>query len=136
MIISSAHLAPLIGLDGPCSCVRLNGLLFLFGTFFYFLHQEVHFRREHVHLIESVNASLLRLEAFLIPSLVNNHFLNEVLGILDIVLQECSSSGSIKVTTGQTSQAMVETLNEEPFLYTMMRTGVNVLLEAFPCFGN
>src|SRR5919205_1784033 len=135
MIISSTHLAPLISFDDSCGCVRLNGLLFLFGTFFYFLHQEVHFCREHVHFIESMNTSLLRLEAFLIPSLVNNHFLNEVLGILDIVLQECSSSGSIKVTTGQTGQAMVESLNEEPFLYPMMRTGANVLLETFPCFG-
>src|ERR671937_326051 len=136
MIISSAHLAALIGLDGSCGCVRLNGLLFLFGTLFYFLHQEVHFCREHVHFIESVNTSLLRLETFLIPSLVNNHFLNEVLSILDVMLQECSSSGSIKVTTGQTGQAMVESLNEEPFLYPMMRTGANVLLEAFPCFEN
>ena len=136
MIISSTHIAPLISLDGSCGCVRLNGLLFLLGTFFYFLHQEVHFCREHVHFIESVNTSLLRLETFLILSLVYDHFLNEVLGILDIVLQECSSSGSIKVTTGQTGQAMVESLDEEPFFYPMMRTGTNVLLETFPCFGN
>src|ERR671935_288673 len=131
MIISSAHLAPLISFDGSCGCVRLNGLLFLLRTFFYFLHQEVHLCREHVHFIESVNTSLLRLETFLIPSLVYNYFLNEVLGILDIVLQECSSSCSIKVTTGHTDQAMVETLNEEPFLYSMMRIGANVLLEMF-----
>src|ERR671937_658856 len=136
MIISSTYLAALIGLDGSCGCVRLNGLLFLFGTLFYFLHQEVHFCREHVHFIESVNTSLLRLKTFLIPSLVYDYFLNEVLGILDIVLQECSSSGSIKVTTGQTGQAMVETLDKEPFLYPMIRTGTNVLLETFPCFGN
>ena len=83
-----------------------------------------------------MNTSLLRLETFLIPSLVNDHFLNEVLGILDIVLQECSSSCSIKVTTGHTSQAMVETLDKEPFLYPMMRIDANVLLETFPCFGN
>jgi len=68
--------------------------------------------------------------------LICDHLLYEVLGILDIVLQECSSSGGIEVTLGQTSQAMVETLNEEPFLYSMMRTGKNVLLETLPCFRN
>src|ERR671935_2758989 len=101
MIISSAHLAPLISFDGSCGCVRLNGLLFLLGTFFYFLHQEVHFCREHVHFIKGMDTSLLGLETFLIPSLVYDHFLYEVLGILDVMLQECSSSGSIMVTTGQ-----------------------------------
>ena len=83
-----------------------------------------------------MDTSLLGLETFLIPSLVCDHLFYEVLGILDIVLQECSSSGSIKVTTGQTSQTMVETLDKEPFLYPMMRTGMDVLLETFPCFGN
>ena len=40
------------------------------------------------------------------------------------------------VTTGYTSQPMVETLNEEPFLYPMMRTGANVLLKMFLGFVN
>ena len=100
MIISSTHLAPLISFDSSCGCLRLNGLLFLLGTFFYFLHQEVHFCREYVQFIEGMDTSLLGLEMLLIPSLVCNHLLYEVLGILDIMLQECSSSGSIKVTTG------------------------------------
>ena len=136
MIFSSAHLAPWISFDGSCGGVRLNGLWFLLGTFFYLLHQEVHFGGEHVHLIEGVDTSLLGLETLIIPSLISDHLFDEVLGILDIVLQECSSSGSIKVTTGQTGQAMVETLDNEPFLYPMMRTGANVLLETLPCFGN
>ena len=114
----------------------MNGLLFLLGTLFHLFHQEVCFSREHVHLIEGVDTSLLGLETFHIPSLVCDHLLYEVLGFLDIVLQECSSNGGIKVTSGQTGQAMVETLNEEPFPYPMMRTDTNVLLETFPCFRN
>jgi len=31
---------------------------------------------------------------------------------------------------------MVETLDQEPFLDSMMRAFPNVLLETFPCFGN
>ena len=136
MLFSSAYFAPRISFDSLCGCVRLNDLLFLLGTFFYLFHQEVHFSGEHVHLIEGMDTSLLGLEAFLIPSLICDHLFYEVFGILDIVLQECSSSGSIKVTPGQTGQAMVETLNEKPFFYPMMRTGVNVLLEMFLCFEN
>ena len=79
----------------------------------------------YIMIANSVDTSLLVLEAFLIPSLICHHLLYEVFGIFDIVLQECSSSGSIKVTLGQTGQAMVETLNEEPFLYPMMGTGVD-----------
>ena len=85
-MISSAHLAPWISFDSLCGGVRLNGLLFLLGTFFHLLHQEVHFSGEHVHFIEGMDTSLLGLKMFLIPSLVYDHFLNEVLGILDIVL--------------------------------------------------
>jgi len=114
----------------------LNGLLFLLGTFFHLFHQEFHFSRENVHLIEGMDTSLLGLETFLILSLVCDHLLYKVPGILDIVLQKCSSNNGIKVTSDQTSQTMVETLNEEPFLYPMIRTGANVLLEMFPCFGN
>jgi hypothetical protein len=104
---------------------------FLFGTFLNFLHEEVHLGTEHVHFAEGMDSSFLGLEAFLIPSLVDNHFLNEVLSILDFLLQECASSCYIKLTTGYTGQSMVETLNEEPFLYPMMRTGPNVLLKTW-----
>ena len=31
---------------------------------------------------------------------------------------------------------MVETLDNEPFVYPMMRTSMNVLIEKFPCFRN
>jgi len=99
-------------------------------------YEEVHLRTEHVHFAEGVDTSFLRLEAFLIPSLVDNHFLNEVLRILDFLLQECTSCCYIKVTTGYTGQPMVETMNEEPFLYPMMTTGVNVLLKMFLGFGS
>ena len=71
----------------------LDGLNSLFrGRFLYFLHKEVHLGRELVHLIEGVDTSLLGLEVLLIPSLVDDHIFNEVLGILDIFLQECPSS--------------------------------------------
>jgi len=102
VIASSAHLAPGVGYDGLYGGVRLDGLLFLFGTFLNFLHEEIHLRIEHVHFAEGVDTSFLGLEAFLIPSLVDNHFLNEVLSILDFLLQECASCYCIKVTTGYT----------------------------------
>ena len=111
MIISATYLAPRIGFDGSCGGVELDGLLFLFGTFFHLLHQEVHLGREHVNLMNGVHTSLLSLEALFVPSLVDHHLFDEVLGILHIVLKECSSSGSIQVTMGHTSQPMVETLD-------------------------
>ena len=95
MIISATYLTPGVCFSGSCSGVELDELLFLFGTFFNLLHQEVHLGREHVHLINSVATSLLWLEAFFIPSLIDHHLFDEVFGILHIVLKECSSSGSI-----------------------------------------
>ena len=101
MIISATYLAPVVCFNGSCGGMELDGLLFLFGTFFHLLHQEVHLGREHVLLMNGVHTSLLWLEAFF----------NEVHGILHIVLKECPSSGSIQVTTGHVGQPMVETLD-------------------------
>jgi len=85
VIISSAYLAPWIVFHNTNSSRGLDGLTSLFrGRFLYFLHKEVHLDREHVHLIEGMDTSLLGLEALLIPSLVDDHLFNEVLGILDI----------------------------------------------------
>jgi hypothetical protein len=94
MIVSTTYLAPGVCFNVSCSGMELDGLLFLFGTFFH-LHQEVHLGREHVHLMNSVHTSLLWLEAFFIPSLVYHHLFDEVLGNLHIVLKEWPSSGSI-----------------------------------------
>jgi len=91
VITSSAHLALGVGYDSLYGGVRLDGLLFLFGTFLNFLHEEVHLGTEHVHFVEGMDTSFLGLVAFLIPSLVDNHFLNEVLSILEFLLQECAS---------------------------------------------
>jgi len=93
VIISSTYLAPWISFHSMNSGRGLDGLNSLFrGRFLYFLHKEIHLGREHVHLIKGVDTSLLRLEALLIPSLVDDHLFNEVLDILDIFLQECPSS--------------------------------------------
>ena len=40
------------------------------------------------------------------------------------------------MTTGYAGQPEVETLNNEPFVYPMMRIGTNVLIEMFPCLRN
>jgi len=93
VIISSAYLAPWISFHSTNISRGLDGLISLFrGRFHYFLHEEVHRGRELVHLIEGVDTSLLGLEALLIPSLVDDHLFNEVLGNLDIFLQKCTSS--------------------------------------------
>ena len=110
MIIFATYLALGVCFNGSCGGMELDGLLFLFGTFFHLLHQEVHLSREHVNLINGVHTSFLWLEALFIPSLIDHHLFDEVFGILHIVLKECYFSGSIQVTTGHTSQPMVETL--------------------------
>ena len=40
------------------------------------------------------------------------------------------------MTTGHAGQSVVEILNNEAFIYPMMRTGANVLIETFLCFRN
>jgi hypothetical protein len=94
MIISATHLAPGINFNGSCDGMWLNGLLFLLGTFFYLLCHEVHFCREHVHLINGVHTSFW-LEVFFIPSLIDHHLFDEVIGTPHIVLEKCPSSSSI-----------------------------------------
>ena len=111
MIIFATYLTPGVCFNGSCGGIELDGLLFLFGTFFHLLHQEVHLGREHVHLINDVHTSLLWLEALFIPSLIDHHLFDEVFGILHIVLKECSTSSNIQVTTGHVGQPMVETLD-------------------------
>jgi hypothetical protein len=94
MIISATYLTPWISFYSSCGGVMLNGLMILLrvGSFLYLLHHEVHFCRDHVHLMNGVHTTFLWLEALLIPSLVGNHLFNEVLGILE--LEKCSSSST------------------------------------------
>ena len=75
-------------------------------------------------------------EMVISPSLVFHHLLDQLLCLTHLQREECSSSDSIKVLMGLHSEPMVEVLDEQPILHSMVRACLDVLLESLPCLQN
>jgi len=76
------------------------------------------------------------IEMLICPSLVFYHFLNQLLCLTYLQGKECPSGGSIKLLTGLHWKSVIEILDEQPILHSMMRAYLNILLESLPCLQN
>jgi len=75
-------------------------------------------------------------EMFIGPSLVFYHLLDQLLCLTYLQGKECPSGGSIKVLSGLHWKSMIEILDEQPVLHSMVRACLDVLLESLPCLQN
>ena len=75
-------------------------------------------------------------EMVISPFLVFHHLLDQLLCLTHLQREECSSGGSIKVLMGLHSEPMVEVLDEQPILHSVVRSCLDVLLESLPCLQN
>ena len=78
-VLESQSAAPSISFNGLWSGIVLDCFMVLLevGSFFNFLHQQVHFGGGHVHLVDGVHPSLLGFETFVVPPLIRNRLFGE-----------------------------------------------------------
>ena len=65
-------------------------------------------------------------------ALIGHHFLDESRGINDGQGKECSSSSGIYVPLSHGHKFLIEVLEHEPILHSMVWVGLDVILEPFP----
>ena len=71
--------------------------------------------------------------ALLPPALISHHLLDEGLSSIDGEGEECSSSSGIYMPLRHGREPLVEVLKHEPVLHSIVRAGLEVILEPFPC---
>jgi hypothetical protein len=84
------------------------------------LHKKINLGSEHAHLFKLVNLAGAGLSALLIPASVRGHLLNQFMRFLNTESEERTSSSSIYMLPGWVNQPMIEDLDDEPLLHTVM----------------